>query len=45
MEIIISVLLGLWIMLAGVLCLLKFKNDFKHITDKEDNIQRKDENA
>ena len=37
MEIVISILLGVWTALAGVLCLFRYKKDFKHILNKEEN--------
>lgn len=34
MEIIISVILGIWVMLAGVLCIISYKNDFAYLLNK-----------
>lgn len=37
MEIMISVILGLWIMLAGVLCVISYKKDFASILNRKEN--------
>ena len=41
MEIIISVSLGLWTVLAGVLCFAKYRKDFCSILDNKENSEEK----
>lgn len=40
MEIIISVLLGAWISVAGVLCLLSYKKDFKNMPSENNREEQ-----
>ena len=44
METVISVLLGVWISLAGVFCLILYKKDFKEEIDKESEGQQEMKN-
>lgn len=41
MEIVISVLLGLWIVLAGVLCLINYKKDFASLLSQQKQEEKR----
>jgi hypothetical protein len=41
MEIIISVLLGIWISVAGVVCFISYKKDFRDILKKDNREEPK----
>lgn len=42
MEILISVILGIWIMLAGVLCFIVYKKDFASLLGKKNEGKKED---
>ena len=42
MEIIISVVLGGWLVLAGVVCFLSYQKDVKDLINNDDGQERSD---